>query len=104
MKRPVQHLLETRLQTLDPSKLVIENESHKHSRSSSESHFKVFIVSQRFDSVTKLDRQRLVHRTIGEPLPCHALSIRAVTPAEFAANPSLEGTFVSPSCLGGEKH
>jgi BolA-like protein 1 len=52
----------------------------------SESHFKVFVVSEKFEGMSVLARHRAVNDAVrnkdtGE-LPVHALSIQAKTPAQ----------------------
>ncbi len=86
--------------------LELENESHRHSvPPGSESHFKVFIVSPAFENVPLLERHRRVNAAAaggtGAPLPVHALSISAKTPAQWAAGAAAQST---PGCLGGSKH
>jgi stress-induced morphogen len=82
--------------------LELENESHRHSvPPGSESHFKVFIVSPAFEGLPILERHRRVNAAAGSPLPVHALSIAAKTPAQWAAGAVAQST---PGCLGGSKH
>jgi BolA family transcriptional regulator, general stress-responsive regulator len=47
------------------------------------------VVSERFRGLSRVDRQRLVHEAAAELLRerIHALSIRALTPAEAEAGP-----------------
>jgi BolA family transcriptional regulator, general stress-responsive regulator len=77
---------------LQPSHLEIEDESARHHghagwREDGETHFRVVLVSDRFDGRSRIERQRLVHAAAGDLLVerIHALSIRALTPAEAAA-------------------
>lgn len=78
-------------ETLSPDSLRIENESHLHhghagSPESGESHFRVEIVSSRFEGLNRIDRQRLVYNALSEELagPVHALALTTRTPAEDA--------------------
>lgn len=89
---------------LDPIHLVIEDESHMHSGPRSETHFKVLIVSAKFEGLSRVDRQRLVHSAAAEELKSglHALTQRALTPSEWDSMGATAG-FVSPQCLGGSK-
>ncbi len=103
---PVYDLISSTLRAqLKPSFLLLENESHKHkSRGEPESHFKVVVVSEAFEGKSVLERHRLVNATVmdGGPLPCHALMIKALTPAQFEAlDEKVE--FASPACLGGDQ-
>ncbi len=85
------------LQSLKPVELVIENESHMHSRGQ-DSHFKVLIVSDVFEGLSRVERHQKVNAEAQEEfdLGLHALAIRALTPAEFEKmNPE---DFKSPAC------
>jgi BolA family transcriptional regulator, general stress-responsive regulator len=85
--------LRSRLEAaLQPSLLQIEDDSARHHghagwRQGGETHFSVVLVSASFDGKSRLDRQRLVHAAAGDLLVerIHALSIKALTPAEAAA-------------------
>jgi stress-induced morphogen len=96
--------IEQKLKTaLSPSRLVVENESHMHSvKKGSETHFKVLIVSDDFEGMSRVDRQRKVNGVLKDEFAdgLHALTMRALTPSEGDA--AAEG-FVSPACLGGSK-
>jgi len=114
LQRNVRATLEHRFRSLlaPVEHLEIEDESHRHSRGA-ESHFKVLLVSPRFEGVPLVQRHRLVNDAARglEPgvassssaveLPCHALSIQAKTPAQFAAAPV--GLQSTPGCRGGDK-
>lgn len=72
-----------------PTRLDVQDDSAKHkghsgAREGGESHFSVRIVSQRFEGLNRVARQRLVNATLAEELagPVHALSIIAQTPAD----------------------
>lgn len=74
---------------LQPLRLDIEDESHKHAghagaRESGGGHFNVTIVSAAFAGKGLLQRHRMVYDALGETLhrEIHALSIRALTPDE----------------------
>lgn len=74
---------------LQPTLLEIVDESASHHghagwREGGETHFRVHVVSSRFDGLNRIDRQRLVHGAAAELLRAriHALSIRALTPKE----------------------
>ena len=100
---PVQRALVSALRAspLAPVHLAIENESSRHAGGPGrESHFKVLVVSAAFQGLPPLARHRLVHAAVAPPAapPVHALSISAVTPAQWAAGASLHAT---PDCRGG---
>lgn len=84
------HEIETRLTAaLSPTRLDVINDSAKHSGhmgddGSGESHFTVEIESAAFAGKSRLERQRMVNRALGD-LPgqkIHALAIRAKAPGE----------------------
>jgi BolA protein len=88
---------------LAPATLVVENESHKHSvPAGSETHFKVTVVSSRFEGLARVDRHKLVYGLLKDEIAggVHALSITSRTPAEWAADTTVSA---SPPCLGGSK-
>ena len=74
-----------------PTKLEVINDSashHGHSGDdgSGESHFTVKIESAAFAGKSRLERQRMVNRALGD-IPgtrVHALAIRAIAPGEAA--------------------
>ena len=75
--------------TLAPSKLDVINDSAKHrghmgDDGSGESHFTVVIESAAFTGKSRLERQRLVNRALGDLMAerVHAMAIRATAPGE----------------------
>ena len=74
---------------LSPSRLVVANDSAHHAGhagddGSGESHFTVEIESAAFAGVSRLERQRMVNRALGD-IPgerVHALAIKARAPGE----------------------
>ncbi|UQA56665.1 BolA family protein [Polyangium aurulentum] len=89
---------------LAPTHLEVENESHNHNvPKGSETHFKVVIVSDAFEGLGAIDRHRRVHAALADELKkgLHALTLRALTPAQWQAEGGAE--FKSPPCLGGSK-
>lgn len=95
--------IEEKLQSLEPTFLEVLNESHMHSvPRGSETHFKVVIVSERFEGQPLVARHRLVYEALGEELRAglHALAITSKSPAEWEASPLAPK---SPPCLGGSK-
>jgi BolA protein len=72
-----------------PSTLEIIDDSARHAghagaRSGGESHFNLVIVSQAFEGLSRVERQRRINRALAEELagPVHALSIQARAPGE----------------------
>jgi BolA protein len=79
-------------QTLEATHVEVVDESHRHAghagAASGGGHFRVLIVSPRFDGRGSVERQRLVyaalHAEMGSEI--HALSMRTLTPAEWGKN------------------
>jgi len=99
---PVAAMLTARLAAaFAPTHMELVNESGKHAvPAGSESHFKLFIVSDAFAGLAPLARHRAVNAAVaaGGEHPVHALSISAKTPTEWSGGAKLQST---PSCLGG---
>jgi BolA family transcriptional regulator, general stress-responsive regulator len=84
--------METRIKerlaaAFSPTLLEVENQSHMHhghagSPNSGQSHFKVEIVSARFQGCSRLERHRLVNEALAAELRdgVHALAIKAEAP------------------------
>ena len=90
MKTPIAHEIERLLEAmLAPTALVVTNDTASHhghagDDGSGESHFSVEIESAAFAGVSRLERQRMVNRALGD-LPgqrVHALAIKARAPGE----------------------
>ena len=100
----IQETIESKLTTLDPLHLEVVNESGNHNVApGSESHFKVTIVSTRFEGMRLLDRHRMINEMLAEELsgPVHALAIHAYTEANWESR--FGKAPMSPPCLGGSK-
>ena len=92
MTQPIAHEIERLLTAaLTPTKLAVINDSASHSGhsgddGSGESHFTIQIESAAFTGVSRLERQRMVNRALGD-IPggrVHALAIKARAPGEPA--------------------
>ncbi|HEB55423.1 MAG TPA: BolA/IbaG family iron-sulfur metabolism protein [Gammaproteobacteria bacterium] len=97
--------IETRLSAeLKPSVMQVINESNNHNvPPGSESHFKLVLVSDRFDGKPLLARHRLINHILQQQLQngIHALAIHTYTESEWR---QLQGDAPeSPACHGGEK-
>lgn len=100
-----QRIVEKLTSALQPVHLDVVNESHMHSVApGSETHFKVLVVSPAFEAQSLVQRHRTVNGVLADELKSgvHALSIRALTPSQWAAEGASD--FESPPCLGGSKH
>lgn len=99
----VQETIEHKLrQELAPLHLEVLNESHMHNvPPGSETHFKVYVVSEAFEGQKRVGRQRTLNRVLAEELAngVHALSMHTLTPQEWEAQD--RETLASPKCLGG---
>lgn len=102
----IQERIEAKLSlALAPSHLEVINESHMHNvPKGSETHFKVVVVSDRFDGLPAVRRHQLVYGSLAEEMRSkpgiHALAITSRTPAEWATSPEANA---SPLCHGGGK-
>ncbi|MEM8743766.1 MAG: BolA family protein [Pseudomonadota bacterium] len=72
-----------------PVSLDVVNDSHRHaghagSPGTGESHFRVTIISDKFDGLSRVERHRLVNEALAVELsgPVHALAIKALAPDE----------------------
>ncbi|XP_060676677.1 bolA-like protein 1 [Hemiscyllium ocellatum] len=105
MDGPVMSAIHLKLeQRLTPTHLQVINESYMHAvPPGSETHFKVVVVSERFEGIPLLQRHRMVNDILKEELATriHALSVQAKTPRQWGAEPHFDR---SPACLGGSKH
>lgn len=103
----MQARIEAALQSaLEPLHLDVQNESHMHSVApGSETHFKVIVVSKRFEGRSLIDQQRLVNGALVAELRdgVHALAMKTMTPAQWERVGG-KVDYQSPACRGGSKH
>lgn len=104
MKISVQEVLEAKLAACDPTHLEVVNESGNHNvPEGSETHFKVVMISDKFEGLRLIQRHRMINEILQEELagPIHALSLHLYTNQDwekrFGSIPD------SPPCRGGEK-
>jgi BolA protein len=102
----IQQIIEKKLmQAFSPEVLDVVNESFMHNvPPGSESHFKVVIVSKKFDGLRLIQRHRLVNDVLADELAhhIHALTMHTYTPEQWQT--AKDNVPVSPKCLGGGKH
>ncbi len=74
---------------LAPTRLELEDDSASHAGHAGhdgrgESHFNLIVVSEAFEGLSRVERQRRVYGILAEELAdrVHALSLRTLTPAE----------------------
>jgi stress-induced morphogen len=96
-----QDIIENRLRAeLAPTWLQVANESSGHAvPKGSETHFKVVVVSDQFQGLSRIARHQLVYRILGDELRAglHALSLTCRTIVEWEQNPDV---LASPACEG----
>lgn len=79
MAEKIKHKLES---NLHPTELRVINESHLHAGhagddGSGESHFKIEIMSSKFDPLNRVARERLIYEALSDEMrQIHALSIK----------------------------
>lgn len=78
----------SRLQSLAPSALQIEDESAMHDGHAGNAgggHFKLKITSSHFSEKSQIMRHRIIYQALAELIPSkiHALSIHALAPDEL---------------------
>lgn len=89
------------LQPLQPLRIELVNESHGHNvAANSETHFKLTLVSERFQGLRAVQRHQLVYGLVNAEWQSglHALAMHLYSPDEWSGN-SPE----SPACMGGSK-
>ena len=76
-----------------PQSLKVVDESHRHEghagpRPGGQTHFRVYIVSEMFKDMSRLQRHRLVNQALSGELQggVHALAIHAAAPGEDSAS------------------
>jgi BolA protein len=85
--------LRERLQALSPTRLDIDDESARHAghegAKSGGGHYRLLLVSCRFEGLPRLARHRLVYDSLGEMMQreVHALSMVLQTPDEAGVVP-----------------
>ena len=76
-------------ETFSPTEIEVLDESHKHvghlGARSGKGHFKLTIISKRFEGLPMIQRQRLVYRALASLMETdiHALSMSTLTPSEI---------------------
>ena len=93
------------LSAFSPLHLDVINESNNHNvPPGSESHFKVTIVSNKFEGERLINRHRAINSLLAEELAgkIHALALHTYTEKEWH-DYYADNTPLSPNCLGGGK-
>ena len=86
----------------EPQYIELLNESHMHNvPEGSESHFKLVLVTEKFEGKRAVARHQMVYATLGQIMKqIHALALHTYTPAEYEQTGQAPN---SPDCLGGGK-
>jgi len=95
----IQDVMELKIKSLNPLFMELINESHNHAvPENSETHFKLFMVSEIFIGLSRIQRQRKIYEILSEELKngVHALTLRLLTPEEFKNTNTND--FKSPDC------
>ena len=100
-----QETIETLIrEELSPLHMEVINESGMHNvPEGSESHFKVFVVSDHFEGNGLVQRHRMINRLLSDQFDqgLHALALHTMTPEEWFAKGG--NVPASPECMGGSK-
>jgi BolA protein len=89
---------------LEPVYLEVNEETQMHNvPADAESHFRVVVVSSRFEGLTPVARQRLVNQLVADEFAngMHAFSVYTWTPQQWVEKGGQAPN--SPPCLGGSK-
>ena len=100
----IQISIENKISTaLQPEHMQVENESHMHGGLATESHFKLTVVSGKFEGLALVKRHREVYRLLADELAgeVHALALHTYTQSEWCTKQGEAPA--SPNCLGGSK-
>lgn len=90
------------IRDFEPTELAITDESHLHAGHAGArgggGHFRVWIVSERFDGLAQVARHRLIYQTLGSLMSTkiHALAIEARTDRELAEKATPDASHGNP--------
>ena len=95
MDEAVQLIDQILKEKLEASRVDIIDDSHKHrghKAAGGGGHYSVIVVSSQFENVNLVDQRRLVYSALddqinGSPKVIHAIQIKTLTPAQWAAAP-----------------
>lgn len=93
----IHNLIKDKLNSaLSIEQLEITDESYMHkghagAREEGETHFNITIISENFDSLSRIERHRLIYDILSEELKdrIHALKLKTVTPEEYNSKDKL---------------
>ena len=96
-------LLELVLEPLNVTYHQLENDSHKHSGSATDSHYNLVLVTEEFAGLMPVKRHQKVYALVGELMsnPIHALALHCYTPQQWQARQAKMPA--TAPCMGGSK-
>jgi len=98
----MQQMIEIKItNAITPTHLEVINESHMHNvPPGSESHFKLVIVTNLFEGLSRVRRHQQINELLADELKgsIHALSMQTLTPNEWSKSNNTVTT--SPDCMG----
>lgn len=96
-------LLELVIEPLQITHHQLENDSHKHSGSATDSHYNLVLVSDAFAGLGPVKRHQQVYALVGELMknPIHALALHCYTVQQWQAKQELMPA--TAPCMGGSK-
>lgn len=87
-------------QAFNPVYLKLENESDRHAGPATESHFKLVLVSEAFDGLSRVRRHQAVYKVLADEMTkIHALALHVFTSKEWQASQAVPA---SPVCAGAK--
>jgi len=88
---------------INAQEFYLENESHMHSGTATESHFKLIVVSDDFAGKRAVARHQSIYALVAILMnnPIHALALHLFTVQEWSVKEDKQ--LLSPKCLGGSK-
>lgn len=98
---PMAQSIRSKVETfLKPAAFLLENESHLHGGPATESHFKVTVVTDKFEGESQVKRHQRLYGLLADELKgeVHALALHLYTPAEWQERHAVPA---SPACRGG---
>jgi len=101
----IQDSIEAKIsKSLQPSILLVDNESHMHGGPATESHFNITAVSASFEGLSLVRRHQSVYKLLEDEMAgsVHALALHLYTSAEWDLRQGEAPS--SPDCRGGSKN
>ena len=86
---------------LQPTHIVVANESHMHGGPATESHYNLTVVAADFEGLSLVKRHQCLYKLLSDELAgsVHALALHLYTPQEWDSRQQTSPQ--SPDCKGG---